>query len=267
VLTDIRAIAFDVNGTLVEIETDEGLEEIFRAAGHYLTYQGIDLRRQEVRELYVRTLKEQQRHSPEEYPEFDAVAAWRTIVDEHATDFTRALPAARREQIPLFLAELYRGVSRRRLRLYPYVRAVLDVLRRHFPLALVTDAQSAYARGELHQVGLLEYFDPIVVSGDHGYRKPDKRLFDLALDGLGVDAAGTLFVGNDMHRDIWGAREAGMRTVMFDSPQGTKEHLGCAADHTITDYRELLALLGLPPLPAEDQPGPDGRSSAARPDA
>ena len=49
---DIRAIAFDVNGTLVEILTDEGMDEIFRAAGHFLTYQGIDLRRHHVRDLY-----------------------------------------------------------------------------------------------------------------------------------------------------------------------------------------------------------------------
>jgi putative hydrolase of the HAD superfamily len=244
----IQAIAFDVNGTLIEIETDEGLEEMFRAAGHYLTYQGIDLRRQEVRDLYTQLLKEQQRSSTEAHPEFDAVGIWRAIVDEHATAFTRALPEAKRAQIPLFLAEMYRGVSRRRLRLYPFVRDVLDVLRVRYPLALVTDAQSAYARGELHQVGLLQYFDPIVVSGDHGFRKPDRRLFQLALDGLGTAAAHTLFVGNDMHRDIFGAREAGMPTVMFDSAQGTKEYLGCVPDHTITDYRELLTVLGLPPL-------------------
>jgi putative hydrolase of the HAD superfamily len=244
----IQAIAFDVNGTLVEIETDEGMEEMFRAAGHYLTYQGVDLRRQEVRELYTQLLKEQQRTSGEEHPEFDAVGIWRTIVEQHATAFTRALPAEKRAQIPLFLAEMYRGISRRRLRLYPFVRDVLDVLRTHFPLALVTDAQSAYARGELHQVGLLDYFDPIVVSGDHGYRKPDRRLFQLALDGLGTAAEHTLFVGNDMHRDIYGATEAGMPTVMFDSAQGTKEHLDCVPDHTITDYRDLLGVLGLPPL-------------------
>jgi putative hydrolase of the HAD superfamily len=245
---NIQAIAFDVNGTLVEIETDEGMEEMFRAAGHYLTYQGIDLRRHEVRDLYTRVLKEQQRTSPEEHPEFDAVRVWRTILDEHATAFTRALPEEKRAQIPLFLAEMYRGISRRRLRLYPFVREVLDVLRARYPLALVTDAQSAYARGELHQVGLLDHFDPIVVSGDHGYRKPDRRLFQHALDGLGTAAERTLFVGNDMHRDIHGAQEAGMPTVMFDSAQGTKEHLGCAPDHTITDYRDLLAVLGLPPL-------------------
>ncbi len=247
-MLNIQAIAFDVNGTLVEIETDEGREEMFRAAGHYLTYQGIDLRRHEVRELYTGILKEQQRASPEDHPEFDAVGIWRAIVDEHATAFTRALPAGKRAQIPLFLAEMYRGISRRRLRLYPFVRDVLDVLRTRYPLALVTDAQSTSARGELHQVGLLDYFDPIVVSGDHGYRKPDRRLFQLAVDGLGTAAGHTLFVGNDVHRDIFGAREAGMPTVLFDSAQGTKEHLGCVPDHTITDYRDLLGLLGLPPL-------------------
>lgn len=245
---EIAAIVFDVNGTLIEIETDEGADEIFRAIGHVLTYQGIDLRRGDVRALYARTLSKQRRSSPEEYPEFDSVAIWRTIVEEYATDFTRSLPAAKLAELPLFLAEMYRGISRRRLRLYPYVRAVLDVLRTHYPLAVVTDAQSGYARAELHQVGLLDYFDPVVVSGDHGHRKPERRLFDLALDDLGVAPADTLFVGNDMHRDIHGAQEAGMRTVMFDSDQGTKQHLDCAPDHTITDYRQLLELLGLPPL-------------------
>ena len=45
--------------------------------------------------------------------------------------------------MPLFLAEMSRGISRRRLRLYPHVRDVLDILRERFPLAVVTDAQSA----------------------------------------------------------------------------------------------------------------------------
>jgi putative hydrolase of the HAD superfamily len=242
---DIRAIAFDVNGTLVSILADDGDERAFRAAAHFLTYQGIDLHRHELRELYFQLLKEQLRSSAERYPEFDAVGIWRSIIDDHQTDFTRALPAARLEQLPLSLAELARGVSRRRLGLYPYVREVLDVLRERYPLAVVTDAQSAYARSELHKVGLLGYFDPIVVSGDHGYRKPDPRLFQLALDGLAVAAGNTLYVGNDMYRDIYGAREAGLTTVMFDSDQGEKTYRDCAPDYTITDFRDLPNILGL----------------------
>ena len=242
---DIRAVAFDVNGTLVRIMTDEGMEQIFRSAAHFLTYQGIDLHRHQVRELYFGTLREQQRTSPEEHPEFDAVGAWRSIIDGHLTDFTRTLPAGKLEQMPLFLAEMARGISRRRLGLYPHVREVLDVLRERYRLALVTDAQSAYTRGELHKVGLLDYFDPIVISGDHGYRKPDQRLFQFALDGMGVAAGNALYVGNDMHRDIFGAREAGMPTVMFESGQGKSAYLDCVPDYRIADFRDLLKILGL----------------------
>jgi putative hydrolase of the HAD superfamily len=125
------------------------------------------------------------------------------------------------------------------------VREVLDILRGRYPLALVTDAQSAYTRGELHKLGLLGYFNPIVISGDHGYRKPDRRLFQFALDGMGVAAESALYVGNDMHRDIFGAREAGMTTVMFESGQGTSAYLDCVPDYRITDIRDLLKILGL----------------------
>jgi putative hydrolase of the HAD superfamily len=239
----IQAIAFDVNGTLIEIHTEDDMDAIFRAIGHFLTYQGIDLRRHEVRELYFRTLKHQQRTSSEEFPEFDAVRVWRTVIDYLATDYTRSLPAEKLEQMPLLLAEMYRGISRRRLKLYPYVRETLDLLRSRYKLAVVTDGQSTWARGELHKVGLTEYFDPIVISADHGFRKPDRRLFQYALEGMGVPARNTVYVGNDMHRDIYGAREAGLMTVMFDSDQGTKDYQGCVPEQTITDWRDLPELL------------------------
>jgi putative hydrolase of the HAD superfamily len=121
---------------------------------------------------------------------------------------------------------------------------VLDELRGRYPLAVVTDAQSAYARPELHRVGLFSYFDSIVVSGDYGYRKPDRRLFQFALEAMKVAAEHAVYVGNDMYRDIFGARQAGMTTVMVDSDQGKKAYDDCVPDYMITDLRELLTILG-----------------------
>jgi putative hydrolase of the HAD superfamily len=239
----IEAIAFDVNGTLVEIRTEDDMAAAFRAVGHFLTYQGIDLRRHEVRDLYFATMKQQLRASTELYPEFDAVAIWRTIVEDNATDFTLALPPDKLAQMPLFIAEIYRGISRRKLKLYPYVREVLQTLRTTYKLAIVTDAQSSYARGELHKMGIADLFDVVVVSADHGFRKPDPRLFQYALDGMGVAAENAMYVGNDMYRDIYGARGVGMTTVLYDSDQGTKHYPGCTPDHVITDWRKLLGLL------------------------
>ena len=54
-----------------------------------------------------------------------------------------------------------------------------------------------------------------------------------------------MYVGNDMHRDIFGAREAGLTTVMFDSDQGKKAYRDCVPDYTITDLRDLLTILGV----------------------
>ncbi len=70
-------------------------------------------------------------------------------------------------------------------------------------------------------------------------------MFEYALEKMGVSAAQTVYVGNDMFRDIYGARQVGMRTVMFDSDQGTKEYEDCAPDYRITDHRELLEILGI----------------------
>jgi len=95
--TDVRAIAFDVNGTLIEIVTDEGTDEIFRAAAHFLTYQGIDLRRHELRDLYAHILKSQRQASAEDHPEFDAVAIWQTVITRHQT---LLLPSAASPHVP-----------------------------------------------------------------------------------------------------------------------------------------------------------------------
>ena len=87
-MTKIRALLFDVNGTLIDIETDEWMEEAYRAISHFLTYQGIRMRRFEVRDLFFRIMKEQFATTSEKYPEFDVVAVWREVLRRQASDFT-----------------------------------------------------------------------------------------------------------------------------------------------------------------------------------
>src|ERR1700686_2478471 len=126
---EIRALLFDVNGTLIDIETDEWMEEAYRAVAHFLTYQGISLRRGEVRDLYFQVMKEQFAASAENYPEFDVVAIWREVLCRRAPDSTRSLPPEKLQQMPLFLSELHRGISRKRLMAYPQTHEVLAQLK------------------------------------------------------------------------------------------------------------------------------------------
>jgi putative hydrolase of the HAD superfamily len=214
---DLQAVLFDVNGTLIDIETDERMEEVYRAIGHFLLHQGIFLRRFEVRDLYFQVMKEQFVASTEKYPEFDVVQVWREILRRQSTPFTRSLPSEKLEQLPLVIAEFQRGVSRKRLRCFPQACEVLHQLKQRYALAVVSDAQTAYAGPELRAAGLHLFFDPIIVSGDFGYRKPDPRLFQHALDKLKVQPQQAIFVGNDRYRDVFGAQQLGMRTVLFCS--------------------------------------------------
>ena len=240
---DIRALIFDINGTLIDIETDERMEQAYRAIGHFLTYQGVTLHRWEVLDLYFQIMKEQFAQSMEIYPEFDVVAVWREVLERHASNFTRALPPEKLQQIPLFLAELQRGISRKRLILFPQVLEVLSQLRERYPLAVVSDAQSAYALPELRAVGLHEYFEPVIISGDYGYRKPDARLFQTALDRLQVLPGQAVFIGNDGYRDIFGARQLGIKTILFRHTQDMTRPNEAEPDYIIREFADLTRAL------------------------
>jgi putative hydrolase of the HAD superfamily len=234
----INAILFDINGTLIDICTDEANEEIYRAISHLLTYQGISMHRREVRDAYYRIMDLQRQTSPEKYPEFDVVALFRELIKGRFPK-PGTIEPGRRKWLPMFLAEVYRGISRNRLQLYPGVVDVLNELRSRYKLAAVSDAQSPWCLPEMRAVGIDGYFDPIVVSGDFGYRKPDPRLFTAALTALDVAAENALFVGNDMFRDVYGANQLGLKTVFFSSNQGNKEFHGVNPDYIIYQFSEL----------------------------
>jgi 2-haloacid dehalogenase len=60
----------------------------------------------------------------------------------------------------------------------------------------------------------LEWFDGLVVSGEEGVIKPDRRIFELLLERFGLVAAATLFV-DDSPTNVAAARAVGMDAVRF----------------------------------------------------
>lgn len=236
----VKGIIFDINGTLVDIRTDEGHEELYRIISNLLSYQGILLDPHRLKDLYFEKMKEQRAASSERHPEFDAVGIFREIITLHATDFTRGLPRQKLEQLPKLLAETYRAGSRFRLQVYPGVEDTIAHLHSKYHLAAITDAQTAYAVPELNAVGLSGYFNPIIVSGDFGYRKPHERLFTTALTAMNMKPSEVLYVGNDMYRDVYGGQRIGIKTVFFKSNQGTQEKEGVNPNYIIYSFSELL---------------------------
>jgi len=231
----IKGILFDLYGTLIDIETDESLEEIYRSIAHFLTYHGIYLHRWEVRDRYYEIMKQQKEKRGEEYPEIDVEAIWNSFLRQEGI----GAPLARR-QLATILAQIYRGISRKLLQLYPDVKSVLNKLRPTYRMALVSDAQPCYALPEMKAVGLEGYFDPIIISADYGFRKPDARLIKKALDTMKLVPAEVICVGNDMYRDIYGGSQLGIKTIFIDSNQGAKSHENVTPDYFAHRFEDVL---------------------------
>jgi putative hydrolase of the HAD superfamily len=236
----VKGIIFDINGTLTDIRTNEWHDEVYRIISNLLSYQGILLDPNTVKDLYFQIMKKQRAASSERHPEFDAIGIFHEIVAQHSTNFTRNLPAEKLAQLPVFLAEAHRAASRFRLQLFPGVMDTLGQLRPKYHLAIVSDAQTAYAMPELNAVGLSDHFEHIIISGSFGYRKPDERMFTSALTAMKMKPSEILFVGNDMVTDVYGAQRLGIKTVFFKSNQGTQEKDGVKPDYIIYKFPELL---------------------------
>ncbi len=107
--------------------------------------------------------------------------------------------------------------------LLPGAKEVLERCRAYdLPLALVTNAHADSQRAVVRAVGLEPYFKYILISGDENVavRKPNPRIFELALAALGTPREETLMVGDNLDADIRGALACGLRAVYLGTKTG-----------------------------------------------
>ena len=235
----IRGLIFDINGTVTDILTNEGLKDLYRVVSNFLMYQGVSLSAEEAKKIYFDINDRQRVDSGEEHPEFDAVKLFAEIIESKATDYTKQLPKKKLKLLPEITAELFRAASLFQLKPYPDVKTTLKNLKKKYKMAAVSDGQSLWAKAELNAVGLSEFFDPLLVSSDFGYRKPDRRLFKKALKKMDMEPEEVIFIGNDLYRDVYGANEMGMKSVFFKSNQGDHTYLSAKPDKTILKFADL----------------------------
>jgi putative hydrolase of the HAD superfamily len=216
-MSKIRAVIFDCYGTLVDIHTNEGKDEVFNYLALYLQYYGATISAEELKAVVALEKDRSLKTSGERYPEVDLEKVFKTIL--------------RKERVPnSFLAEscckLKRLLSRERFQLFPDSLPVLRELKREgYPLAMVSDAQKVYCFEEAKMLGLDQFFDNYIVSTQYGFKKPDPRLFAIACDLLEIPPAEAVYIGDNFDRDIKGPKEIGMQVILVnrDQKENTQE--------------------------------------------
>lgn len=85
-----------------------------------------------------------------------------------------------------------------------------------------------------------ELFDPVVISGEVGLRKPHAAIYQHALAHLGLPAGRVLFV-DDAEPNIIGAQSVGLRALLHTSPRCTRAALAALVPALSPTPREVLA--------------------------
>lgn len=107
--------------------------------------------------------------------------------------------------------------ERRSFRLYPDVLPALNRLRSsHARIGLITNGAANVQRAKLEATGLIDAFDPLVISGEAGVRKPDPAIFEHALALAGETPEEAWFVGDNLWHDVQAAKDSGLRAAWID---------------------------------------------------
>ncbi|MFF5082748.1 HAD family hydrolase [Actinoplanes sp. NPDC000266] len=162
----------------------------------------------------------------------DVPARWALVSERHYERYQRreiAFEEQRRERVRDFLgvalsdAEadgLFAGYLERYEAGWALFDDAVPALRRAraagLTVAVFTNGEDAQQRRKLERLGLVPEVDLLVSSSTLPAGKPDPRAFRHAVERVGVDASRALMVGDSLHKDVLGARAAGLAAVLLD---------------------------------------------------
>ena len=219
-MTGIRAVFFDLYGTLAGF--DPPREEIqARAAttfGLAVTKAGIDagyhmadefMARQNARRPLRSLSGDEQRAFFSRFEQLVLEGAGHTVDLEAAG---RIWAEVRKQEY--------------RIKLFPDVIDGLDRLRTQRLTVAVISNMNLSGEQVCEDMGLVGHVDFATTSGETGYEKPDRRIFEAALARADIRAEQAVHVGDQLESDIQGAQNAGILPVLMDRYDGHPDYQG-----------------------------------------
>lgn len=237
----IDGILFDLGETLLHYG-DVDVLDMFRQGGQlafeYLRELGKDLtsfdtfhrqQRRAIRWTYFKSLLTRR--------EFSSIRIMEDYCRRRGYDLTR-------EQLVELAWKWYEPLSRCAT-VEPGTREMLaDFRERGLTLGLASNTfvPPEVLDRHLEMEGLLEFLDARVYSCEVGRRKPNRRVFEAALQKAGLQAERTIFVGDSPRADVRGGHRAGCITVLTD-PHGRHRRTTVHPDYRIGAITDLRAVV------------------------
>ena len=124
----------------------------------------------------------------------------------------------------------------------PGVTDTLPKIAEHFHCAVASNAVESNAelmKQAFQRIQIDNYFSLFITSKELGAAKPEPEFFEKIANVLHLKTEQMCMIGNDYNKDIIGAKNTGMKTVLITQQDGDYS----AADYVISSFGELLNVL------------------------
>ena len=119
---------------------------------------------------------------------------------------------------------------------------IVNAIKRQVKVAIITNGSTQRQKAKIRKTDLNNCFDIIIISEEAGFSKPDKRIFELALNKMNVQPEAALFVGDDIERDIGGCQNANIKGIWFN-PHMNKNDTEIKPYAEIDSFDSLLSYI------------------------
>lgn len=214
-----RNYIFDLYGTLVDIRTDETDRKLWEHMSLFYGYYGAHYTAEELRQEYLDLVQGKEKEMKQEHAVQYAHEAYPEIPIDEVFRELYVIKGGRPDRaLTVHTGQMFRAYATKYIRLYGYAKELLETLREAGRgVYLLSNAQCIFTEYELYYLGIHDLFDGILISSDHGCKKPDERFFHILLERYGLLPEESLMIGNDMETDIAGAKQVGMDSFYIHS--------------------------------------------------
>lgn len=137
--------------------------------------------------------------------------------------------------MPAQFEEDYVSICPTKNNLFPHSHETLTYLQNKYTLHLISNGFKESTEMKISLNGLTPYFSTVVISEIVGYNKPDKAIFEYALQGAGAAVSESLMIGDSIEADIRGAQNYGMKAIFFnplgkETPPDVVQQISCLSE-------------------------------------
>ena len=122
----------------------------------------------------------------------------------------------------------------------PFTHEVLEYLQPRYQLHIISNGFDDVQHRKMKAANIHHFFDKIVTSDSSGHRKPQKEIFEYALDQAGATKTDSIFIGDNLDTDIKGAQNAEMDHIFFNPDN--KNH-STPVTYEINSLRQIMNIL------------------------